>query len=391
MAQNITIQGATYPDVPAVELPKSGGGTASFTDVSDSTVAVGDVADGEVFYNSSGTRSIGTGKYASAPVANGNADKTNAILYGTVDGTSTSTVFTATVDGLTAYEDGTCVMLKNGVVTSAAGFTININSLGAKPVYNSMALATADTTIFNINYTMLFVYDSTRVTGGAWICYRGYNSDNNTIGYQIRTNSSTLPLSDRVYRYRILFTSADGTHYVPSNTSTSTNATALRDVNQRPINPFGRIVYYSATTVLQAEANVGAAAQWDQYAVTFGYSFNRTGAALVLNYPAPVYLKCAPQSDGSAIIDATTPYVQSLPSTEDGKIYIFLGIAYTAVAVELMVHHPVYYYKDSAIRLWTNAATDLPSVSSSDNGKVLQVVNGAWAAATIPNANGNSF
>ena len=37
------------------------------------------------------------------------------------------------------------------------------------------------------------------------------------------------------------------------------------------------------------------------------------------------------------------------------------------------------------------APSGLPSVTSSDNGKVLQVVNGAWAAATIPNANGVSF
>jgi hypothetical protein len=33
----------------------------------------------------------------------------------------------------------------------------------------------------------------------------------------------------------------------------------------------------------------------------------------------------------------------------------------------------------------------LPSVTSSDNGKFLRVVNGAWAAATVPSANGVSF
>lgn len=33
----------------------------------------------------------------------------------------------------------------------------------------------------------------------------------------------------------------------------------------------------------------------------------------------------------------------------------------------------------------------LPTVTTSDNGKFLQVVNGAWAAATIPSANGGSF
>ena len=34
MAQNITLLGASYPDVPAVTLPKTGGGTAVFTDTS---------------------------------------------------------------------------------------------------------------------------------------------------------------------------------------------------------------------------------------------------------------------------------------------------------------------------------------------------------------------
>lgn len=39
---------------------------------------------------------------------------------------------------------------------------------------------------------------------------------------------------------------------------------------------------------------------------------------------------------------------------------------------------------------WNNVEA-LPAVTSSDNGKFLQVVNGAWAAATIPSANGVSF
>ena len=33
----------------------------------------------------------------------------------------------------------------------------------------------------------------------------------------------------------------------------------------------------------------------------------------------------------------------------------------------------------------------IPTVTSSDNGKVLQVVNGAWAAVSIPSASGVSF
>lgn len=281
-------------------------------------------------------------------------NRSDSIPFGVVDASSTSTKFTATVPGITELRDGVCVLIRNGVVTSAADFTININGLGAKKAYSNMSSdATAESTIFNIKYTMLFVYDSERVTGGGWICYRGYNSNDNTIGYQIRSNSGSLPLTAKTYRYRILFTSADGTHWVPSNTSTSTNATASRSVNQTPINPFGPIVYYGTTSAVNAETAPGANYLWQQYNLTLGYSFNRTGAALVLTSNTPVYIKAAPQADGSAIIDEDNPYVQALPTTDDGKIYIFLGIASGATTVELRIEHPIYYYKDSAIKLWT--------------------------------------
>lgn len=284
--------------------------------------------------------------------------RTTGIPFGVVDSTSTSTNFTITVAGIYKLEDGVCFMAKNGAVTSAANFVINVNGLGGKPCYTNLAAATRDTTIFNANYTMMFVYDSTRVAGGCWICYRGYDSDKNTdtIGYQLRCNSSVLPVSDTARYYKIYFTSADGTKRVPASVNSTNNATSARPVNQRPIDPFGQILYTSANTNYTAGTNLAAASAWSQYAFSLGYSFNRTGAALVLTYPAPVYVKCAPQSNGSAIIDADAPYVQALPTTNDGKIYIFLGIAYNATNVELYNNHPVYYHDGSGIKLWTGAS-----------------------------------
>lgn len=60
MSQNITLLGASYSDVPAVQLPKTGGGTASFWDVSDTTCVASDVQSGKYFHKSDGTREIGT-------------------------------------------------------------------------------------------------------------------------------------------------------------------------------------------------------------------------------------------------------------------------------------------------------------------------------------------
>lgn len=275
------------------------------------------------------------------------------LFFGQVDATSTSTVFTATIDGITEYVDGLAVMLKNGIVTSASGFTIDINGLGAKQAYSNMASATAETTLFNINYTMLFVYDSQRVEGGGWVMYRGYNSNDNTIGYQIRSNSMSLPMKSVVYRYRLLFTSADGEGFVPANNSTSTNATAKRTPCQDKIDPFGRIVYYGTTTSVASGSRPGAAYLWDRYTLSLGYSFNGTGSALVLTTWKPVYLKCSPQADGSAIIDSTEPYVQAKPTTNDGFIYIHLGVAYSATNIELNLDHPVYYHDGTSVKLYT--------------------------------------
>lgn len=58
--QNITLLGASYPNVPSVVLPKTGGGSASFTDVTDTTAGASDVASGKYFYTSAGVRTQGT-------------------------------------------------------------------------------------------------------------------------------------------------------------------------------------------------------------------------------------------------------------------------------------------------------------------------------------------
>lgn len=59
-ARNISLLGATYSNVPGVTLPVSGGGSATFYEVSDTTAAASDVATGKYFYTSAGVRTQGT-------------------------------------------------------------------------------------------------------------------------------------------------------------------------------------------------------------------------------------------------------------------------------------------------------------------------------------------
>ncbi len=59
MAQTVNLWGATYSAVPAITVP-SGNSRATFTDVTDTTAAAGDVASGKYFYTAAGVRTAGT-------------------------------------------------------------------------------------------------------------------------------------------------------------------------------------------------------------------------------------------------------------------------------------------------------------------------------------------
>lgn len=108
MAQNITLLGASYSDVPSVELPKTGGGTAQFDDttIASNAASASDIANGKLaFVNGelvTGTASGGGATLITKSItANGtyNASSDNA------DGYSSVTVNVS--GGGLVYETGT--------------------------------------------------------------------------------------------------------------------------------------------------------------------------------------------------------------------------------------------------------------------------------------------
>lgn len=69
MAQDISLFGSTYQSVPSVSLPKVGGGTATFTDVTGTTAVASDVAPGKTFYLANGQATTGTATVQLVPYA----------------------------------------------------------------------------------------------------------------------------------------------------------------------------------------------------------------------------------------------------------------------------------------------------------------------------------
>ena len=54
MAQNVIINGVTYSNVPEVNIPKNGGGTAKFYDTSAANITGADVLTGKTGFGASG-------------------------------------------------------------------------------------------------------------------------------------------------------------------------------------------------------------------------------------------------------------------------------------------------------------------------------------------------
>lgn len=153
MAQNITLMGASYSAVPAVTLPKTGGGTASFTDVTDTTAAASDVASGKYFYTSAGVRTQGT--------ASGGGGGSGLTLLATSSLGAISTSATSATD--------------TGKSVTATG----INS------YDALLVATTVDSVTNNRHTGTF----------AWINLTASSNQNTKNGASIANHKENMKIS----------------------------------------------------------------------------------------------------------------------------------------------------------------------------------------------------
>ena len=186
--------------------------------------------------------------------------------------------------------------------------------------------------------------------------------DNNTTSIHAlyRANGNYVANS-ALYRYQLLF-QMDENQLTPLNNNNNTTGTGKTMLTNVEFDPFGWIYYYSSTTAISAAGGIGAGSLYFHYSgVDLRYTFN---CGTTLTAHKPIYLVVTPTSNGMCKIASTTPWTQTLPSTNDGNWYILLGRTYSTYQFTLYDEHPVYYYDGTSVkRVLPPTATATTSVS----------------------------
>lgn len=181
MAQNISLWGASYSGVPSILLPKTGGGTASFVDVTPTTATASDVASGKIFYTADGTQTTGT--------ASGGGGS-NWTLIGstelTVNTTSTSAASAGTIScGATAADKGAIIYVR---IRDKAGKRAGYHA-GTDAFFMNYNKANGSTSAFAVPAVMCYRY----TTSSAWA---GTAGQYGVYGYSI-SNSGVVTIRRR--------------------------------------------------------------------------------------------------------------------------------------------------------------------------------------------------
>ena len=180
------------------------GGTIILSGEDGSTSSVTLIAS-DVGADASGTASSAVSSHNKSTSAHadirtaieGKANKSEGAFFiegsGTTDSTAKTSTWTGTSDRITEYYDGLTLRYKIGVAGQTTT-TLNINGLGAKPIY--LYNTTKLTTQFPVNSIINLIYH-TGLNSGCWMC-SDYDSNTNTQQrVYVTTTNTEYPITAR--------------------------------------------------------------------------------------------------------------------------------------------------------------------------------------------------
>jgi len=273
--------------------------------------------------------------------------------------TSQTATLTANVDGITEYFPGLTIAYRAPFNTTANS-TLNINDLGAKPIYYKVNTASKD--YYPANTLVLLVYETTTASGGCWKMVYSYDGNNNN--YDRRLHNNAVKAAAAV---------TAGTVIVGTSAGYKTAASGVTFNISYPI-------------LYASEAIAANATNAKTYEAIPSINLQTTKASWTGTQYATVYL--VGTLSGTTVTIDSSIFTTTVPSSADGKVYIPLGVLYSTYQIYFAPTRDIYQYTNGSFHPLdtTTAATGGSNGTIKINGTDVAVKGLGSAAYTASTA-----
>ena len=314
-----------------------------------------------------------TNRVNGAPLSN-----SASVFYGTSDTAAATTEKEVSIPSITTLDTGTIIIVQPTITSTVANSTIKLNNFTAYPMrYNNAAITTStDSVVWNQNYPSIFVFDGTY-----WV-FAGHGLDSNTtytLNYSVDAGQYTAGSGTyAITRYSILAQKANGTWEKITATNANYSAGTSKSVNTSGF-ILNQLRYYGTTTAVAGGVKIASNVVYEKSAsVDMRYSTN-CGGTTTWALGDYIYLVGTIGADGLFYLDTTTWWSNALPTTNDGKLYIRLGLvlADTGYTMSFFEDRPVFYHDGTGIKEYKVADNKQDVISD-----LATIRSGASAGAT---------
>ncbi|MFV0598461.1 MAG: hypothetical protein ACK5M0_01875 [Bacteroidales bacterium] len=296
----------------------------------------------------------------------------NPTYFGITATSDTAGRWTANIEDIKEYYDGLQIKIVLKTSYNSTYNTLDINGLGEQLVWYRVGQRL--TSHFPINSILNLTYYSaagsySTFTGG-WVVDYSYYADTLT------TNSVALfrPLAGELINpYKLGMLGLDDKFYPLTKESGTGTTKTVQTVAFKLNSPI--FWFYSGGQIALGSRMPSLCTML--YDGILLYTLNQTFAAYT-----DLYLVGVANVDNNTFVldnsSSTSWCTDTLPTIDDGKAYIYLGKTYSSGSyMHLFEWHPVYYYKDGALRILNTNYT--PPLTQSMIGAL---INSATAKTT---------